>query len=164
MRYLLVDRIVRLEANKSIRAIKNVTLSEDVYNEHFLGFPVMPGALQIEVLAQAATALLEVSTGFKKKAFPIMVSHAKFRTLVHPGDQLAISADVLSNDGDVVQVEGSIQVATKLVMDAKLVLALRDADTFYPPKTRHLVDALYDVLLRDAELIGVPTKEAGDGC
>jgi 3-hydroxyacyl-[acyl-carrier-protein] dehydratase len=70
MRYLLLDRIVRLERNKEIQAIKNVTLSEDVYTEHFFGFPVMPGALQIECLAQAGTALLEVSESYQKQEQP----------------------------------------------------------------------------------------------
>jgi enoyl-[acyl-carrier protein] reductase III len=67
MRYLLIDRIVRLEFNQQMLAIKNVALSEDVYSEHFVGFPVMPGALLIEALAQAGTALLEVSANLKKK-------------------------------------------------------------------------------------------------
>ncbi len=52
MRYLLIDRVLRLERNKSVLAIKNVTLSEDVYADHFPGFPVMPGALMIEAAAQ----------------------------------------------------------------------------------------------------------------
>ena len=162
MRYLLLDRVLRLEANKHVHAIKNVALSEDVYNEHFFGFPVMPGALQIEALAQATTALLEVSANYEKKGLLIIVNHAKFRALVHPGDQLSINATVLSCDGDVAHVEGTIHVAERLVMEAKLVFALKDADTFYPPKSKHLVETTYDFLLRDAELIGVRHRKAED--
>ena len=68
MRYLFIDRIKTIECNKSITAIKNVALSEDVFIDHFIGYPVMPGALQIETVAQAATALLEVSANFKIKS------------------------------------------------------------------------------------------------
>ena len=98
MRYLLIDRIQRLEFNKRILAIKNVALSEDIYSDHFFGFPVMPGALLIESVAQAGTALLEVSANYKKKALLIIVEQAKFRSLVQPGDQRAIFANRLSFD------------------------------------------------------------------
>jgi 3-hydroxyacyl-[acyl-carrier-protein] dehydratase len=158
MRYLLVDRVVRLEANKSIHAIKNVTLSEDIYNEHFFGFPVTPGALQIEAVAQAATTLLEVSASFEKKAFLIMVKNAKFRHFVQPGDQLLIEAHVTSADNDTVQVDGTMRVGDKLVMDAKLVLGLRDAEEFYTPQTKPLVETMYAYLLKDADLVDVPRK------
>lgn len=156
MRYLLVDRITRLEANKSVHAIKNITLSEDIYNDHFFGFPVMPGALQIEAVAQAATVLLEVSSGFEKKAFLTLVKHAKFRCLVRPGDQLLIEANLTSADSNTAQVDGTVRVGDKLVMDAKLVLALRDAGEFYSPQTKPLVNITYAVLLKDADLVDVP--------
>ena len=84
MRYLLIDKIKQLELNKQITAIKNVALSEDVFTDHFIGYPVMPGALQIEAVAQAATALLEVSANFKVKAILTIVEKVKFRELVKP--------------------------------------------------------------------------------
>jgi len=155
MRYLFIDRILRLEANKQISAIKNVALSDDVFLEHFVGYPVMPGALLIEALAQAGTALLEVSTHFKKKALPVMIDQAKFRALVRPGDQLKIVATILSLDQTAAQMDGAIYVAEKLVTTAKLTFALKEADEFYPPKTRFWVDAVYDFWLKDAELVGV---------
>lgn len=90
MRYLLIDKIKIMECNKKITAVKNVALSEDVFFDHFAGYPVMPGALQIEAVAQAATALPEVSSDFKSKALLNIVDKAKFRRLVKPGDQLLI--------------------------------------------------------------------------
>jgi FabA-like domain len=69
MRYLFLDRILHLERNKQIAAIKNVTLSEDVYADHFFGSPITPGALLIECLAQAGTTLLEVSLHYRSKGF-----------------------------------------------------------------------------------------------
>jgi 3-hydroxyacyl-[acyl-carrier-protein] dehydratase len=94
MRYLLIDRIQRLECNKEVVAIKNVSLSEDIYADHFFGSLVMPGALLIESLAQAGTALLEVSANYGKKALLVMVDRAKFRCLIRPGDQLSVTCAV----------------------------------------------------------------------
>lgn len=159
MRYLLIDRIQRLEYNKQITAIKNVALSEDVFNEHFFGFPVMPGALQIEALAQAGTALLEVSANFKKKALLIMVEHAKFRHIVRPGDQLIITMTVLDQDKEFARISGEIHRGNKMVMNARVTFALKNADTYYPEKLRSFVAATYDVWLYDAEIIGESKNE-----
>jgi len=153
MRYLLIDRVLRLERNKSVLAIKNVTLSEDVYADHFLGFPVMPGALLIEAAAQAATALLEVSGNFRKKALLAMVDRAKFRAMVRPGDQLYIDAKLLSVTEKVAQIVAELHVNETLVMDAKLIFTLQPSERFYPQKTRHLVETVYDIWLEGADLV-----------
>ncbi len=159
MRYLLIDRIQQIEFNKQLYAIKNVALSEDVYSEHFFGFPVMPGALLIECLAQAGTALLEVSTSFEKKALLIMVEHAKFRSFVHPGDQLSIAVNVVSLDHNVALMDGTIQVAERLVANAQLIFTLKDVSEFYPPKIKPLMDAIYNFWLKDAKLLGFPPTQ-----
>ncbi len=153
MRYLLIDRIERLEINKQITAIKNVTMSEDVFSEHFIGNPVMPGALLIESLAQAGTALLEVSVDMKKKALLVMVVRAKFRALVRPGDQLRVTVTLLSQDNDMAETDGTIHVGDRLVADARLVFALQDVEKFYPKELRSFVGTGYDILLRDAQVI-----------
>ena len=154
MRYLLIDRVVRLERDKSVLAIKNVTLAEDVYSDHFLGFPVMPGALMIEVAAQAGTALLEVSRNFQRKALLAMVDRAKFRAMVRPGDQLTVNGALTSLTEEVAHVATELRVGEKLAMDAKLVFTLQSSEQFYPEKTRHLVETAYDVWLDGAELVG----------
>ncbi len=155
MRYLFLDRIQRLEVNKQVLATKNVALSEDVFVDHFVGSPVLPGALLIEALAQAGTALLEVSANFRKKALLVMVEQAKFRVLVQPGDQLSISAEILSIDRQSAQIQGKIHVADRLVMSAHITFSLKDAEEFYPSKTRHLMETIYDYWLKDAEIINV---------
>ena len=151
MRYLLIDRIEYLEVNKSIRALKSVALSEDVFHDHFFGYPVMPGALLIESLAQAGTALLEYSADFKKKALLVMVGEAKFRKMVRPGDQLSVNGTLLSVSERSAQMDGEIRVAEKLVMNARLTFALDDADRFYPIKMRQFMETIYDVWLEDTE-------------
>lgn len=156
MRYLLIDRIQRLEFNKQVQAIKNVALSEDVFSDHFFGFPVMPGALLIEALAQAGTVLLEVSSNFEKKAILVMVDEAKFRTLVRPGDQLSVVGTVLSSDGDFVQMDGAVSVAEHRVMTARLTFAVKDIENFYHAKIIESVKLSYGVWLRDAQFVGFP--------
>ena len=98
MRYLLIDKIISIEPNKRIRAIKTVSLSEDIFLDHFPGNPVMPGALMIESAAQAGTALIEISASLKKKAFLVMVQDAKFRSLVRPGKTLTLDLNIVSID------------------------------------------------------------------
>jgi len=164
MRYLLIDRIQRLECNKEIVAIKNVALSEDIYADHFFGSPVMPGALLIESLAQAGTALLEVSANYTKKALLVMIEKAKFRCLVRPGDQLIVTATVRSLEGDHARIEGRIHVSDRLVTDAGLTFVLKNAEEFYSPRIKFLVETLYDVWLKDAQLLGLDqTREREKG-
>jgi 3-hydroxyacyl-[acyl-carrier-protein] dehydratase len=158
MRYLLIDRIQRLECNKEVVAIKSVALSEDVYADHFFGSPVMPGALLIESLAQAGTALLEVSANYGKKALLVMVDRAKFRRLVRPGDQLLVTATMRSLESDHARIEGKIHVSDRLVMDAELTFVLKHSEDFYSPRVKFLVEALYDVWLKDAQLLGLDQK------
>ena len=159
MRYLLIDRIRRLEVHRHVTAVKCVTLSEDIYSDHFPGFPVMPGAMLIESLAQAGTALLEVSSNLSKKAVLVMVDQAKFRSFVQPGDQLVITMDILSADDSVVQMEGNIRVEGQLVMNGRLTFALKEPAQFYPPKIRFMMETVYDTWLNGAEVVGKPGQE-----
>src|SRR6266852_5738821 len=142
MRYLLIDRIQRLECNKEVVAIKNVALSEDIYLDHFFGSPIMPGALLIESLAQAGTALLEVSANYRKKALLVMVQKAKFRCLVRPGDQLFVTAAIRSLENDHARIDGKIHVSDRLAMDAELTFVLKNAEEFYSPRVKFLVETI----------------------
>lgn len=153
MRYLLIDRIEELVIGKEILAIKNVALSEDFFTDHFVGRPVMPGALLIECLAQAGTALLEVSNKFRRKALLVIIEQAKFRSIVKPGDQLLIKAKVISSDQSAAKMDGKIFVNDKVVMNAAITFSLKAAEEFYPPKTRHLVESVYDIWLQGAKII-----------
>ena len=156
MRYLLIDRILRLEVGKRLVAVKNISLSEDFFTYHFVGSPVMPGALLIESMAQAATALLELSSDMRKKALLVMVESAKFRALVRPGDQLKITVTVVSGDGELVRTDASIKSGDLVVANGYLVFALKDAEEFYPSRIRDWVDVMYEGWLRGAEVIRGP--------
>jgi len=91
--FLLVDRVVEFEANKRVLAYKNVSNNEPFFNGHFPGYPVMPGVLVIEALAQAGGLLTQLSnhTGTEGKLFYLVkVDNAKFSRMVVPGDRLEL--------------------------------------------------------------------------
>ena len=162
MRYLLIDKIKKIVCNEQITAIKNVALSEDVFTDHFIGYPVMPGAMLIEAAAQASTALLEVSADFKVKALLTIVDKAKFRKLVRPGDRLLINVKIISMQSDSAMLDCEIKVDDNAVMNGRLVFSLRPADEFYPPKTRAFIESVYDYWLEGAERTGFEAGEETD--
>lgn len=139
-----------------------MALGEDVYADHFFGFPVMPGALQVEAFAQAGTALVEVSTAHHRKAFLLMVEQTKFRGMVRPGDQLTIEMTVLSADNTAVRLEGTIHAGERLVTTGRIVLGLGDPDQYYPRLTRHMIESIYNIWLDGAVLEGFDGEDGGD--
>ncbi len=97
--FLLVDRVIELEKNKRIRAIKNVTFNEPFFQGHFPGRPVMPGVLVIEAMAQAGGLLTQLSLpkdalSEGKLFYLVKVDNARFNRMVVPGDQLDMEVQV----------------------------------------------------------------------
>jgi 3-hydroxyacyl-[acyl-carrier-protein] dehydratase len=153
MRYLLIDRIDHLKVDDHLRAVKNVSLSEDIFFEHFFGNPVFPGALLIESVAQAGTALLEYSSDFKKKALLVMVDQTKFRALVKPGDQLTITVKIISASDGSARLEGEIKNDQQVVMNGIFSFALQEIDHFYPKRIRYMMDLVYEMWLDKCEIV-----------
>ena len=98
--FLLVDRVIACEQDKSLRAIKNVTINEPFFQGHFPGHPVMPGVLIIEAMAQAAGLLTQLSAppraeGEQQPIFYLVkVDNARFSRIVVPGDQLVFEVEL----------------------------------------------------------------------
>jgi len=96
--FLLVDRVLAFETGKTLTAIKNVTMNEPFFQGHFPGFPVMPGVLIIEALAQASGVLVHLSSQYAPGAHPlyflVKVDKAKFSKIVVPGDQLTLDIEL----------------------------------------------------------------------
>jgi|TARA_B110001454_G_scaffold157629_1_gene146955 3-hydroxyacyl-[acyl-carrier-protein] dehydratase len=92
--FLLVDRVLELELNKRIRALKNVSINEPYFQGHFPHRPVMPGVLMLEALAQAAALLAFESTGDGVDENMVIyfagIDGARFKRPVEPGDQLIL--------------------------------------------------------------------------
>ena len=96
--FLLIDRIVEFEPTKRLVAIKNVTINEPFFQGHFPGYPIMPGVLVVEAMAQAGGIIMmaEMPDRHEKLVVFTGIERAKFRRPVTPGDQLRIEVDVLA--------------------------------------------------------------------
>lgn len=129
MRYQFIDRIKRIEIGKEIEIIKSVTSTEDYFQEHFIGFPVMPGALQIETIAQACGALIEISSDYKLFSILLMVEKMKFKKLIHPGDQLIVTATVISQHPESAMFKTKIEVDGKVVTSGDIMVGIASAST-----------------------------------
>jgi 3-hydroxyacyl-[acyl-carrier-protein] dehydratase len=124
--FLLIDRIVEIERKRRIVAIKNVTIDEPFFQGHFPGYPIMPGALVVEAIAQAGGVLLmpEVPDRHKKLMVFTGIERAKFRRPVVPGDQLRIEISVLNWKPRVAKMEGRATVDGRLACEATVMCAL----------------------------------------
>jgi 3-hydroxyacyl-[acyl-carrier-protein] dehydratase len=118
--FLLIDRVVEMERMKRIVAIKNVTINEPFFEGHFPAYPIMPGVLIVEAIAQAGGALLltEVPDRENKLLFFTGIEDAKFRRAVVPGDQVRIEVDVLQYSRRGAKMQGNAYVDGKLVCEA----------------------------------------------
>ena len=96
--FLLIDRVVEFEPSKRLVAIKNVTINEPFFQGHFPGYPIMPGVLVVEAMAQAGAIIMMTEIPDREKKLVVFtgIERAKFRRPVTPGDQLRIEVDVLS--------------------------------------------------------------------
>jgi 3-hydroxyacyl-[acyl-carrier-protein] dehydratase len=96
--FLLVDRVLEYRLGESIRALKNVTYNEPFFRGHFLGRPVMPGAMIIEALAQTAGILCFLTANVipdeKTRFYFVGIDKARFRKPVEPGDQIVLTAQM----------------------------------------------------------------------
>ncbi len=126
--FLLVDRVLELEEGKRIVAIKNVTINEPFFNGHFPGYPVMPGVLIVEALAQAGGIVaLKALGGGKRIAYFGGIDNCKFRRPVVPGDQLRLEATVTAHKGPVWKLHGEAFVDGVLAVKADLTATIPEA-------------------------------------
>lgn len=101
---LLVDKITKIEKNKSIVGIKNVTFNEPHFMGHFPENPIMPGVLIVEAMAQTSAVMVVKSTAFiaeEKLVYFMSINNVKFRKPVVPGDVLELHVEVVQNRGSV---------------------------------------------------------------
>lgn len=127
--FLLVDRIVEMEAGKRIVGIKNVTCNEPFFPGHFPGHPVMPGVLIIEAMAQVAGILAYLSSDESirsKVTYFVGIDNAKFRKPVVPGDQLRLELEAVGCKRGIWSFTGRAFVGDKLVTESALKATFAD--------------------------------------
>ena len=125
--FLLVDRIEELEAERIV-GIKNVTINEPFFVGHFPNFPVMPGVLIVEAMAQVAGVLVlsQIPDRNSKLVLLASVEEAKFRRPVRPGDQLRIEMKVLKRKASIAKMNGTAMVDGVVVAEATMLCKLAD--------------------------------------
>ncbi|WP_059050046.1 3-hydroxyacyl-ACP dehydratase FabZ [Paenibacillus senegalimassiliensis] len=123
--FLLVDRIIELEEGKRAVGIKNVTINEPFFTGHFPGYPVMPGVLITEALAQVgAVAILNVESNRGKIGFLAGLDGFRFRGQVVPGDTLRLEVDVIRMKGSIGKGRAVAKVEDKIVAEGEIMFAL----------------------------------------
>lgn len=127
--FLLVDRIIEMEAERIV-GIKNVTRNEPFFAGHFPDFPVMPGVLIVEAMAQTAGVLVLKTIADRDSKLVLLVSidYARFRKPVVPGDTLRLEMTIVKRKASVAKIAGRATVDGQLVAEAEVMCKLADKE------------------------------------
>lgn len=126
---LLVDRILEMELGKSAVGLKNVTFNEPHFQGHFPGFPIMPGVLIVEAMAQTAATLVVKTLGPEMEGrlvYFMTIDDARFRKPVVPGDSLHIHTEVIKSRGNIWKFKGKAKVEENLHAEATFSAMILD--------------------------------------
>ena len=124
--FLLVDKVLEQEEGKRVVAIKNVTANEPFFQGHFPDYPVMPGVLILEALAQAgAIAVLGLEENKGKIGFFAGVDKCRFKKQVKPGDQLKLEVEITRMRGAIGKGKGIATVDGEVSCEAEIMFAIQ---------------------------------------
>ena len=132
MRFLLVDEILELEPGKRIVTSRRIGAHEDYFPDHFPGYPVVPGVLQVEMMAQSAGKCLMAA--IQPSLWPVLIQirQANFRKSVLPESSLRIEADIRSSTDSTAIAGARIVCADQVVADASLIFGFIQKDLLQP--------------------------------
>ena len=126
--FLLIDRVEEIIVNESATGIKNVTINENFFNGHFPDFPVMPGVLIVEAMAQTAACLMSCSNKSlqkRKVVFLTGIENTKFKKMTTPGDILKLKVKVISNRKNFYKFSATAHVEDVLVASSNFSAMLQ---------------------------------------
>ncbi|SEP74161.1 3-hydroxyacyl-[acyl-carrier-protein] dehydratase [Virgibacillus subterraneus] len=124
--FLLVDKVIEMEEGKRVTAIKNVTANEPFFQGHFPNYPVMPGVLIVEALAQAgAIAVLGIEENKGKIGFLAGLDKCRFKRQVKPGDQLKLDVEIIRVKGPIGKGKAVATVDGEVSCEAEITFAIQ---------------------------------------
>jgi 3-hydroxyacyl-[acyl-carrier-protein] dehydratase len=126
MRWLWIDRFVEFDSGKSARAVKNTSLAEDFFRDHFPGWPVMPASFMLEGLAQTGGILVGEAKGFKEKVVLAKIGKAAFTREVRAGEALTYDVEILMLGTEGASIKGRVSVGAEQVGEAEIMFAHLD--------------------------------------
>ncbi len=126
MRWIWIDRFLEFERGKSAKAVKNLSLAEDYFADHFPGYPLMPGSLMLEGLAQTGGILVGDANDFREKVVLAKIPHVRYHREVLAGSQLIYEVKLLHLRPEGAAVEGRARVRDALVAEAEIFFAHLD--------------------------------------
>jgi 3-hydroxyacyl-[acyl-carrier-protein] dehydratase len=124
--FLMVDRVLDVVPGKSIVAIKNVTANEAYFQGHFPGYPVMPGVLIVEALAQAGGVLAYETATVEERIwilYLVGIEETRFRDTVRPGDQITLRVELVKRRRNLWRFLAVAEVAGKVVAETQILMA-----------------------------------------
>lgn len=124
--FLLVDQVMEMEEGKRVVGLKNVTINEPFFQGHFPDYPVMPGVLMLEALAQVgAIAVLGIEANQGKIGFLAGVDKCRFKRQVLPGDRLKLEVEIIRMKGPIGKGKGKASVDGQLACEAEITFAIK---------------------------------------
>lgn len=124
--FLLVDKVLEIEEEKRVVGLKNVTVNEPFFQGHFPDYPVMPGVLILEALAQVgAIAVLGMEKNKGKLGFLAGVDKCRFKRQVKPGDQLKLEVEITRMKGPIGKGKGKATVDGEVACEAEIIFAIK---------------------------------------
>jgi 3-hydroxyacyl-[acyl-carrier-protein] dehydratase len=152
--FQLIDRVVDINlADRKISTEATVPTTSTIFEGHFPGFPLMPGVLLIEAMAQTSGWLLVAVNRFERMPFLAAVKDAKFRTFVTPGQKVSINASLVHDGSGYAITKASIELDRKSVCDAVITLRIMD----FPNSE------MRDKMRETAALVGLPAEVPANG-
>src|SRR4026207_1705832 len=152
--FQLIDRIVDINlADRKISSEATVPTTSTIFDGHFPGFPLMPGVLLIEAMAQTSGWLVVAMNRFERMPFLAAVKDAKFRTFVTPGQMFSVNATLVHEGSGYAITKASIALGGKAICDAELTFRIMD----FPNSE------MRDKMREMAALVGFPAEVPANG-